>query len=628
MTTQRQPLRNASHRVLPIRLHEMKTLPLITLTMSLCFAIALHGQDSRIELHEKTRQLPTDQLGPFVHTSTGDVLAIDSDSTFISEDGGKTWSHPRPLKGASEMNLEVSNERALLRTRSGAIIAAFMNLNERKWTWDNRLHDAPGATLPTWAMRSTDDGETWGHVQKLHSAWSGAVRDMIQTSDGTIVFTAMKMQHDPGRHAVLTYSSTDDGKTWKPSNLIDLGGKGHHGGVTEPTLTELPDGTLWMLIRTNWGQFWSAYSYDGGRFWRTMKPSGIPAGSAPGLIKRLESGRMILVWNRPFPEGKSEWKLSGGDGLWSETPVSNFREELSVAFSDDDGKTWTDPTVIARVGENFDPKKRRWIAYPYLFEHKPGELWLTTMQGGLRAKLLERDFAPAPITVGRNATKPDTKAKTIVAFGDSTTAVRGELRVYPTSLQQAGVEQNWHWHVVNAGVGGNHTDNARGRFETDVLHQNPTAVIIQFGINDAAIDVWKTPPATEPRVSIERFEKNLQYFIDALRKTNCDVILMTPNPLTWTDKLRDKYGKPPYKADDPDGFNVMLSKYAESVRRIAKSKHVTLIDVEKHFREHAAAENQSLDDLLIDGMHPNEKGHRIIASQLLRALSMIESSDQ
>lgn len=349
-------------------------------------------QQSSIWIDSRVSELPTDKLGPFVHIADDKVLAIDSEATFISDDGGSTWSEPRPLTGASEKNIKVSNERAIMRSKEGTIIAAFMNLNERNWTWNNELHDAPDAKLPTWVMRSEDGGRTWSHVQKMHDDWTGAIRDMIQTKDGRIIFTAMKFQHDPGRHAVLTYSSTDDGRTWKASNLIDLGGTGHHGGVTEPTLTELPDGRLWMLIRTNWGEFWSAYSHDGGRFWRILQPSGIAASSAPGMLKRLSSGRLLLVWNRPLPEGKSEWKLSGGDGLWSETPVSNHRDELSLALSSDDGKTWSDPIVIARTQIPSDSKKKRWIAYPYVFEHQPGELWLTTMQGDLRVRLRERDI--------------------------------------------------------------------------------------------------------------------------------------------------------------------------------------------------------------------------------------------
>ncbi len=370
----------------------MNIIKLMAVVAAWQFVLPGAAQESETWLDPRVSRLPTDKLGPFVHTSDGNVLAIDSEATFISDDGGKSWSKPRPLTGAVEHDIKVSNERALMRTRDGTIIAAFMNLNQRHWTWDNELHDAPGAKLPTWVMRSADDGRTWNHVQKMHDDWSGAVRDMIQTKAGRIIFTAMKMQHDPGRHSVLTYSSTDDGKTWKASNLIDLGGQGHHGGVTEPTLTELPDGRLWMLIRTNWGEFWSAYSHDGGRFWRVLQPSGIASSSAPAMLKQLQSGRLLLVWNRPFPEGKSTWKLSGGDGLWSETPVSNHREELSLAFSEDHGETWSDPAVIARSRLPGDSKKSRWIAYPYVFEYQSGELWLTTMQGDVRIQLNEHDF--------------------------------------------------------------------------------------------------------------------------------------------------------------------------------------------------------------------------------------------
>jgi hypothetical protein len=240
--------------------------------------------------------------------------------------------------------------------------------------------------LPTYAVRSPDDGKTWETPQKLHDAWTGAIRDMIQTNDGTVVFTSMMMQHNPGRHAVVTYRSVDEGKSWQRSNVIDRGGIGHHAGITEATVEQLRDGQIWMLMRTNWKTFWEAYSSDRGVSWSSIGPTKIDASSAPGLLKRLKSGRLILVWNRYYPEGKTSFPLSGGDNQWSEVPVSNHRLEMSIMFSDDDGKTWTNPVVIAR-------NKKGWIAYPYLFEIRPGELWITTMQGGLRAWFREKDFA-------------------------------------------------------------------------------------------------------------------------------------------------------------------------------------------------------------------------------------------
>jgi len=548
-------------------------------------------------LDPRLKPLPADLLGPFAPLANGGVIAIESEATRVSRDGGKTWSVPRPLTGAIEKGIRVSRERALLRTRDGALIAAFMNLNERRWTWSDRLHDAPGAKLPTWVMRSTDEGRTWTHVQKLHEDWTGAVRDMIQTRSGRIIFTAMKMLHDPGRHAVLTYWSDDDGKSWKASNLIDLGGKGHHGGVTEPTIVELEDGRVWLLIRTNWGQFWSAWSHDGGKFWRVIQPSGIAASSAPAMLKRLRSGRLALLWNRPYPEGQTKWPLSGGDGRWSETPVSNHRGELSLAWSIDDGRTWSKPEVIARLPQPDGARGggRSWVAYPYLFEHRPGELWLTTMQGGVRARFRERDF------VGRK----------LVAFGDSTTAPRGALRVYADRLAEAN-PKDW---IINAGIGGHTTEDARKRFERDVLSRHPDTVVIQFGINDAAVDVWKKPPAIQPRVPLDRFERNLRHFVAALKARGIEVILMTPNPIRWTEKLKRLYGRPPYRVDDPDGFNVKLRGYAEAVRRVAASERVKRVDVFAAFEA-----TGRVDELLLDGMHPNERGHELVARLLQEAL--------
>ena len=36
---------------------------------------------------------------------------------------------------------------------------------------------------------------------------------------------------------------------------------------------------------------------------------------------------------------------------------------------------------------------RKEISYPYVFERRPGEIWLTAWRfGGFRAKLFEKDF--------------------------------------------------------------------------------------------------------------------------------------------------------------------------------------------------------------------------------------------
>jgi hypothetical protein len=343
-------------------------------------------------VHPDVEEIKGLKMGPFVKLDDGNILTVEGTDCLISSDNGNSWEN-YPVFDDAE-NYLISNERAILKTSNGVIILAFMNLQERaNWNWQEDISDSPGARLPTYTVRSLDGGKTWQDVQKLHNEWTGAVRDMIETENGNIVFTSMMMRHHPGHHTVLTYKSGNEGKTWERSNIIDLGGIGHHSGVTEATLEELKFGKLWLLMRTNWGTFWEAFSVDDGKTWENIRPTDIEASSAPGLLKRLESGRLILVWNRRFPEGTDQYPFRGGDRQWSEVAASNHREELSISFSENDGNTWSEPIVIAKIGANQKTDRTfKWISYPYVFERNSGELWVTTMQGGLRVKFNEKDF--------------------------------------------------------------------------------------------------------------------------------------------------------------------------------------------------------------------------------------------
>ncbi|WP_262245743.1 sialidase family protein [Parapedobacter soli] len=336
-------------------------------------------------------EMPSVPLGPFVRLDNGSILAVEDSQSLISNDEGKTWERHRIFKEGDKIQFKYHN--ALVKTKSGAIILAFINYEEKSSYWNPEIRDwnEHYAIRPTYTIRSLDGGKTWQDLQKLHNEYTGCIRDMIETRNGNVIFTTMMARHHPGRHAVLTYTSRDDGKTWERSNIIDLGGIGHHGGVSESTIEQLKDGRIWQLMRTNWGTFWEAFSDDEGLTWKDIKPTMISASSAPGILKRMSNGRLVLIWHRQFPEGKTHHELWGGDGQWSEVAASNFREELSMAFSDDDGKTWSKPKIIAKYLED-GSGKRFFLSYPYVFEVSPGILWVTTHHGNLRLKLNYRDF--------------------------------------------------------------------------------------------------------------------------------------------------------------------------------------------------------------------------------------------
>ena len=100
-----------------------------------------------------------------------------------------------------------------------------------------------------------------------------------------------------------------------------------------------------------------------------------------------------------------------------------------------------------------------------------------------------------PITCG--AADPLRQTTRIVAVGDSATAPRlvegKELPVYADLLAADAKRRGRGAKMINAGVSGNTTLDARLRFGRDVLGQHPAIAIIQFGSNDSAVDVWNNP---------------------------------------------------------------------------------------------------------------------------------------
>ena len=245
------------------------------------------------------------------------------------------------------------------KTRSGVLVgvyldsSTFINISPAKW--DEEI-DEPTAEvrLDLGAIRSLDGGKTWTDQQTVLGGFNPNFFGLIQTRSGRLVAALSHLVNDPGRFVACSVTSDDDGKTWKRSHWIDLGGNGHHSGAMEPTVAELSDGRLLMLIRTHWGRFWEAFSEDEGLSWRTIRPSQIESNSSPGHLLKLRSGRLVLATN----------DAEGG------AYFMEGRKRLFLRFSDDDAKTWTKPTLIAS-------EKGGQLSYPYMHERRPGELWIT-----------------------------------------------------------------------------------------------------------------------------------------------------------------------------------------------------------------------------------------------------------
>ena len=339
--------------------------------------------DKHIQIHPQARWLPSRYQGPFVTRGDGSVLCLDKRHALVSSDDGKTWKRHALFKDTERFLARP--ERAIVRTRNGVVVFAFMNEKEKhldRKDWRNSY-------LPVYVTRSLDDGLTWEAPRKIQDGWCGAVRTIVELESGRLVLPCQVgiTTETAIRHVAHSFVSDDEGKTWKRSNTIDLGGKGSHAGAMEPTIVELKDGRLYMLIRTSlpWEDkiwFWEASSSDGGLTWDHVHNSGILASTCCGALARLQSDRIVLLWNRP-EEGK---------------PYNRHtRAELAAAFSLDECRTWSKPVVVShrplQEGEKYYMARQ---SYPYVYERKPGVLWITTMQGQLRIEVKESDFESTP----------------------------------------------------------------------------------------------------------------------------------------------------------------------------------------------------------------------------------------
>lgn len=547
-----------------------------------------------MQLHPQADRLPFAHYGPFVTTGDGGVLCFDAHHAHRSHDEGVTWDS-YPLF-ADQKKYRASIERALIRTRDGTTIAAWINLEEKQHAEDFRWGGPPEEfaqwILPTYVSRSHDDGLTWDDPILLNRPWCGCVHSMIQTRSGRIVLVSQEIIPE-WRHGTVMFVSDDDGATWQRSNVLDNGiGRHDHAGSCEATVIQRPDDSLYLLLRNESGFLTESISTDDDLTWSEQVSTTIPSVTCCAQMNTLADGTVTLLWNPPPRYDPA-------------SPAA--RDELALALSHDGGVTWETQGIVAadytRVREL--PEHIR-ASYPYLYERRPGELWITTMYGDVRMKL-----DPANLHAGEIPLPP-----LVVLFGDSTTARRpAEVKsVYADRLKVSLIEAGIDHTVANRGVGGHNTDHAMARFESDVLTLNPKLVVIQFGLNDAAVDVGNKPPATEPRVSQADYIANLESMITRLKERDIPVIMMTPNRMYWSPLLLGLYDHLPYDGTNPESFNELhIDNYAAAMRELAARENVPLIDINQAYLDSGNSRQFLLERCM---QHPNDAGHKLVADLL------------
>lgn len=168
--------------------------------------------------------------------------------------------------------------------------------------------------------------------------------------------------------------------------------------------------------------------------------------------------------------------------------------------------------------------------------------------------------------------------------------------------------------VLNAGIGGNFSDDGLARIQRDVLDKKPDFCCVMFGTNDVT-------NARKGHSALEQYEQNMKAIIQKLQAQGIEVVLMTPGMLCSRGVKGFKGGwwfvHKFYEMLQKTG---KMDQYVEAMGKLAKEMHVPVADA---YGEWKRLEAKGVDTtaMLVNGMnHPNANAHKIFADTLYEVL--------
>lgn len=168
--------------------------------------------------------------------------------------------------------------------------------------------------------------------------------------------------------------------------------------------------------------------------------------------------------------------------------------------------------------------------------------------------------------------------------------------------------------VINAGIGGNFSDDGLARIQTDVLDKKPDFCCVMFGTNDVT-------NARKGQEALDKYAQNMKEIISKLQAQKIEVVLMTPGMLCSRGFKGFKGGwwfiHKYYESLQKGG---KMDQYADAMRKVAKEMNVPVADA---YAEWKALEKKGVDTtaMLVNGMnHPTAEAHKIFADKLYELL--------
>jgi lysophospholipase L1-like esterase len=192
----------------------------------------------------------------------------------------------------------------------------------------------------------------------------------------------------------------------------------------------------------------------------------------------------------------------------------------------------------------------------------------------------------------------------VVMMGDSIT----EQRLYSNYVEAWTVTRFPAWKITfrNVGIGGDRSPGGNGRFKRDVLAFQPTALTVDFGMNDGNYKGFEEK-------AFDTYMKGLQGIADQAAAAKIRVAWITPQPLE-----RKEPG--PHLT----GYNETLEKYSEGVEQTARKNGGLFVD---QFHPYLAVINKVREadaNLRVTGgdpVHPGPPGQALMAAAILKAMN-------
>jgi predicted neuraminidase len=262
-------------------------------------------------------------------TGTGDK----KDGYFLlatSDDGGGTWSKPRLAVGARAD----AGQRLY-----GALVGnLWTDPLGRLWLFFDQQIGDPQGRITNWYIRCDDP-------DAAEPAWT----QPVQFAEGCTLCKPTVLKNgdwllpvsDWHKKTARVFVSTDQGRTWTGRGSTVFPG----WNFDEHMMVELRDGRLWMLARTE-TQPYECFSTDLGATWSEPRQAAtVQNVNARFFLRRLASGRILLVKNGPPTERLQR------------------RSHMSAYLSDDEGATWKGGLLL---------DERASVSYPDGFEAPDG----------------------------------------------------------------------------------------------------------------------------------------------------------------------------------------------------------------------------------------------------------------